>query len=527
MKKYLKYVSLLGVCAILSPIMSSCNSSQDTEDVVYVKVLNAGDYVYLNDPENGYNEKDLTEQYVDWINEPENKAKYFGEDFNKRVEIIYDTYDTNETMYNELKTGKSSYDLVCTSDYMIQRLAKAEMIQKIDMTSVENYKTYGSDFLIGENGKLNTTLIDPEDSSLGTLNDFTIGYMWGTLGLMFNPEFKRINGRESEDVINDFCAPDGWNTLREKSQYYANCASIKDSMRDTYAMGLVHTFSDEFEELYNAYDGNYSDEYNKKVSEIFNRHDDETIDKVQASLIDLKNYIYGFEVDTGKSDIVTGKVGINLCWSGDAVYSMDTAEENGTTLYFALPEYCCNIWFDGFCMPSAVTGDHKSGANSFLDFLSLPATAANNMDYVGYTPFIGGSDVFDIVTEWYDCRYDEDGNLDESVESYPYDLSYFFRNDDTDTSDYIVHVDPEQINRQMRAQYPMVSDLPHLAIMQDFGAQQNDKIVSMWENVKVNPLPIWVTIIVITAFVLIVGFLGSYKLINKAKIKKRKRIREE
>jgi hypothetical protein len=73
----------------------------------------------------------------------------------------------------------------------------------------------------------------------------------------------------------------------------------------------------------------------------------------------------------------------------------------------------------------------------------------------------------------------------------------------------------------------MVSDLPHLAIMQDFGAQQNDKIVSMWENVKVNPLPIWVTIIVITAFVLIVGFLGSYKLINKAKIKKRKRIREE
>ena len=73
----------------------------------------------------------------------------------------------------------------------------------------------------------------------------------------------------------------------------------------------------------------------------------------------------------------------------------------------------------------------------------------------------------------------------------------------------------------------MEEDLPHLAIMQDFGETQNNKIVSMWEKVKVNPLPIWVVIIVVGGFVGLLSFVGSYKLIKKAKIRKRKKLREK
>jgi len=517
LKKILLFPTLIG---LLTPIISSCSSSTNDENILYLKVLNAGDYIYLNSPDDGYEEDDLTVQFENWINNKENKEKYFGEGFNREIKVIYDTYDTNETMFNELKTGKSTYDLVCSSDYMIQKLAKSNMIKKIDKSKISNYTTFSSSFLTGEDGKLAKVYIDPNDQSLGTLNDYTVGYMWGTLGLMYDPEFSRISGLSKEEVIEDFSRPNGWDTLWEKSDNYKGVASIKDSMRDTYAMGLVHVFSNEFKEIYKKYAGNYNSEYNDKLSEIFNRNDDETITKVQEALIELKDTIYGFEVDTGKSDIVTGKVGINLCWSGDAVYSMNTAEEYDKYLYFSIPSYCCNIWFDGFTlMNNSNSSTEKENASyAFLDFLSLPINASKNMDYVGYTSFIAGDEVFDYVSEIY---------TSEEENTYPYDLSYFFKKGEDDANSYVINVDSEQINRQMRAQYPLESDLPHLAIMQDFGATQNDKIVAMWEKVKVNPLPVWVIVVVLVAFFGLLIFLGSYKLIKKYKVAKRKKIRNK
>ena len=527
MKKY-KLFSLIALSSMFLTSLSGCNSSTESSDILYLKVLNAGDYIYLNNPDDGYDDPDLTEQYVTWINTPSVKEKYFGKDFNKRIEIIYDTYDTNETMFNELKTGKSTYDLVCSSDYMIQKLAKANMVQKVDKTKVENYTENSSSFLTGSDGKLAQVYIDPNNHEIGTLNDYAIGYMWGTLGIMYNPTYRRIKNKTIEEVIEDFSRPSGWNTLWEYHENYQSCASIKDSMRDTYAMGLIHTFSDEFEKLYNDYEGNYGEEYNELLSEIFNRNDDETIEKVQQSLIELKDYIYGFEVDTGKSDIVTQKVGINLCWSGDAVYSMDTAEENGVELYFSIPSYCTNIWFDAFSILSNVTGDKLNASYSFLDFISLPESASQNMEYVGYTSFIAGDSVFDTVTDWYEARdTDEEGEYIDTEGTVPYDLTYFFKKDEEDDNDYVIYVAEDQLNRQMRAQYPLESDLPHLAIMQDFGEAQNGKIVSMWEKVKVNPLPTWVIVIVIAGFVGLLSFLGSYQLIKKAKVKKRKKLREK
>lgn len=513
------------------PLLSSCSGGNGEEETLYLRVYNAGDYIYCNDPDNGYDLPDLTDQYEEWINDPDTKAEYFGEGFNKRVEIIYDEYDVNETMYNELLTGKSNYDLICTSDYMIQKLVQREMVKRIDKSRIPNYVEYASKYLAGDSGKLAGLTISEDDPSLGTLDDYTVGYMWGTLGMMFNPEYDGIRDRDPEDVIDDFISPDGWDVLWEKSEYYTNCASIKDSMRDTYAMGIAHALVDEsgkneFEKLYEEYAGNYNEEYTEKLGDLFNKCDDETIQLVEDALIELKDVIYGFEVDTGKTDIVTGRVGINLAWSGDAVYAMDLAEEEDNYLYYTIPHYVTNIWFDGFSILEGVSEEHENAAYSFLDYLSQPEVAAMNMDYVGYTPFIGGEDIFDLVTDWYDPRYDEDGNFDDSVATVEYDLTYFFSQGADDINQYIVHVEEEQLNRQMRAQYPMESDLPHLAIMRDFGVQ-NDRIVSMWENVKVNPLPVWVTVIVILCFVGALGFLGSYNLIKKIKVKRRRALREQ
>jgi Spermidine/putrescine-binding periplasmic protein len=513
-----KLATILIICGSLS----SCATSGENSDTVYLHVYNWADYIYQNDPENGYEEPDMIDQFEEYINTDENK-KLYG--LTKNVKVIYDTFDTPETMYNELKLNKSSYDMMCPSDYMIQKLAlnldglESTRIQKIDYSRLIQYSKYASPFLLDN---LKAVNIDNNDLSKGTLYDYGCGYMWGTLGLVYNPGAKTLvnAGYDEETVINDFSRPDAWNLLWENDDY-ARIASIKDSIRDTYSMGIMHVYNDEFKALQEEYEaGDISLEtYKKDINEIFNRSDDATIKKVQEALIELKSRIYGFEVDTGKTDIVTGKVGINLAWSGDAVYSMYQAEEYDQYFYYSLPSYGANIWFDGWCIPESCTGENLSAVYALLDFLSIPKNAAANMDYIGYTPFVAGDEVLSQVHDWYDSE-DEANAVD-------YDLTYFFEGTLTDPeSDPIIHCDEEQVKRQLHAQYPEESEINHLCIMKDFGSA-NDNIVSMWENVKVNPLPIWVTIIVILAIVLFVGYLGSYQLIKKARIKHRKKLREE
>src|SRR5574344_789185 len=517
-KKIFSLIATLAFVSLMS--LTSCAGAGDSDDTVYLHVYNWADYIYQNDPENGYEDDDMVTQFENYINTPENKKTY---GLTKNVKVVYDTFDTPETMYNELKLNKTSYDMMCPSDYMIQKLAlnldglSSTRIQKIDYSRLFNYSKYVSKFLTGN---LKAVNISDSDASKGTLYDYACGYMWGTLGLVYNPGAQTLadKGYDPETVINDFSKPDAWNVLWENDDY-ARIASIKDSIRDTYSMGIMHVFNDEFKDLATKYQSGAltKDEYKTKINNIFNRSDKETVAKVQAALIELKDRIYGFEVDTGKTDIVTGKVGVNLAWSGDAVYSMDQAEEYNQNFYYALPSYWANIWFDGWCIPESVTGEHLSAVYAFFAFLSIPKNAAANMNYIGYTPFIAGDEVLSQVHEWYDTE--------DTANAVDYDVSYFFDGTLNDPeSDPIIHADSEQTKRQLHAQYPEAEEIDHLCIMKDFGVN-NDSIVTMWENVKVNPLPIWVTIIVLVSIILFVAYLGSYGLIRKAVLKHRRKLR--
>jgi len=519
-KKIISLIATLSFVSLMS--LSSCAGAGDSDDTVYLHVYNWADYIYQNDPENGYEDPDMVEQFEEYVNTPEMK-EYYG--LTKNVKVVYDTFDTPETMYNELKLNKTSYDLMAPSDYMIQKLAlnldglTSTRIQKINHNDprLANYKNYVSPFLIDN---LKSVNIDDADPSKGTLNDYSCGYMWGTLGMVYNPGAKTLEekGYDSDTVIEDFSQPDAWKLLWENDDY-SRISSIKDSIRDTYSMGIMYVFNDEFKSLAEGYaDGSLTkEEYKVKVNEIFNRCDKDTVSKVQDALIKLKDRIYGFEVDTGKTDIITGKVGINLAWSGDAVYSMDQAEEYEQYFYYALPSYGANIWFDGWIIPESVTGDHLSAAYALIDFLSIPKNAAANMDYIGYTPFIAGDEVLAQVHEWYDAE--------DETNAQAYDLSYFFDGTlDSEESDPVIMTDPEQTKRQLHAQYPEESEIDHLCIMKDFG-KNNDSIVTMWENVKVNPLPIWVTIIVLVSIACFLAYLGSYGLIRKAVLKHRRKLR--
>jgi spermidine/putrescine transport system substrate-binding protein len=378
--------------------------------------------------------------------------------------VVYDTFDTNESMLSQLETGSADYDLICPSDYMIQRMMANGLLIPFASGSdraalygtrndpgvwEDNYALYAYKYL--QNVFAGITAPVGGSGAIGSLEDYARGYMWGTLGILYNPGFYKYSERgltpdEIKFAMND------WGSLWDDA--YKGTFQIKDSMRDTYSVGLMKTYDSYFAKLLAAYrSGSLGEkEYHDDVTTIFNNieasrlddfnalaktldpaAEDETadliIDRIQDQLTTLRDNAYGLEVDSGKTDITDGKMsGIDLAWSGDAVYSMDTADDLGNTLYYSIPENGGNIWFDGWVLPT--TCANQEYAQKFIDFISDPAIAAENMDYIGYTPFIAGDEILRTVREYYDPRmsylyaYDEtadDFYRDENGDLVPFD----------------------------------------------------------------------------------------------------------
>jgi len=265
-------------------------------------------------------------------------------------------------------------------------------------------------------------------------------------------------------------------------------------VRDTYFMGLAYVYSDELSALAEQYkNGEISvDQYNEQVNEILNRTDDETIAKVEKALKDAKNNVFGFEVDSGKNDMITGKININFAWSGDAVYAMDEAEEQDVYLNYSVPVEGSNIFFDGWVMPK---GANTQVAEAFVNFVSMPENACANMDYIGYTSVIAGDDVFDRMVDYFGLTTQEDFislSPAEQSELTAVDLTYFF-GELSDGRSAIVYTDT--VGRQFSAQYPDFDTISRCAIMKYFDNDTNNKISKLWENVKGMDLPVWVLIL--------------------------------
>lgn len=543
---------LLALSLITLISLPSCSGEIDTtHDNVILNVYNSADYIKEDDEETG--EKGLVTQF----------EEYCLEEYNTKVTINYSTFDTNETMLSELKTGKADYDLVCPSDYVIQKMIREDMIEEFEEDETPNYNQYVSPFV---KDKMNEIEVDGETN---IVNKYTRGYMWGTLGILYNSNYKALKNRNitPEEMDDDMKS---WASLWDKK--YNNLLAIKDSVRDTYAPGIFYTYNDDFsigdkdyvglENLLSQYEEGKIDSttYNEKVTEIFNLCDDITMDRVAENLVLLKENAFGFEVDSGKTDMVKGdKFAINIAWSGDAAYAMDLADEynesgtiegeeiddsdnsSQTDLKYVLPNTGANIWFDGWVMPKG-RGDKKVWAERFVDFLSRPDNAASNMEYIGYTPVIAGDDVLSLVQSWYDARYDEElndgeGGMDYSAidssdpnfndEYYTKNISYFFKNtleeldEEVDTNFYL---SIESKGKQFDTQYPDESQLPHLAVMADFG-EQNASMLLMWESVKNTSLPVWAYILILIVFLLIIGMIVFVN-INKLAIKKRRKERK-
>ena len=599
---------------------------------VELRVYNSADYI-SEDP-------DIIQMFEDYVLEKDGVE----------LEVIYETFDTNETMLSRVETGAAEYDLICPSDYMIQRMMRRGMLEPFPSgeekrlsyahnASEEDwpdyYDSYCSPFLEEWFEKIVGVTPDGESHPIG---EYAKGYMWGTLGFTYNPYYEEYEARglSPEEVkvhLTD------WNVLLDER--YQGTYQIKDSMRDTYSVALMQSYDEELHVLRDAYlSGEWADgtpygeeEYSRDVNAIFNNltrvdefnallerihgeeAEEETVDsileKAEASLRALFDNSYGLEVDSGKQDITVGRSGIGIAWSGDAVYSIELGEiEEDVSLYYSVPKTGGNIWFDGWVMQKH-EGLNVEYAQKFVDFLSRPDVSALNMDYIGYTPFGAGEEILSLVRSWYDARsyamyvyidegdydngyhdflYDEEGNpvfqdgtgiheevvvdgvtyhdvdfgaydmegsgldkavrdgeelswesyfLEEEWEARPVDLGYFFEG--TVEGDAIIWTDELEevtatnllgeeetvlVGRGFYAQYPEMEMLPSLAVMEDYG-DENESVLRIWEAVKSDSLEPWVIAVLVVEVALIGGgILASWLLKRRSRALRKARKKE-
>ncbi|MEE1114331.1 MAG: extracellular solute-binding protein, partial [Eubacterium sp.] len=239
--------------------------------------------------------------------------------------------------------------------------------------------------------------------------------------------------------------------------------------------------------------------YAQNLEDEMNDTSPEMIGQVQDYLQNVKDNVYSFETDSGKADMITGKVLANYQWSGDAVYTMDQADEDDFQLDFAVPKESTNIYFDGWVMlKRGIGNDEKKqqAAEAFINFVSRPDNAIRNMYYIGYTSVISGGDDSRIF-EYLDWNYGAEEDEEDVVD---YDVNYFFSEDGT--GDFVLTAPEEQVHRQLAAQYPSTETIRRSSIMIYFTPEQNKIINQMWVNVRcfnIRKTPVWGWVIVALA----------------------------
>ncbi|UEA81070.1 extracellular solute-binding protein [Coprococcus eutactus ATCC 27759] len=428
-----------------------------------------------------FGENSMVEDFENW----------YYENYGVKVNVQYSCFGTNEDLYNMLTLG-DVYDLVCPSEYMIMKLMSENKLEPLSdgFFDENNDKNY---YINGVSPYIRDTF-ETHEINGETWSKYAAGFMFGITGILYNPEKMTADEAGTWTVLNN--------------PKFAKQITIKDNVRDSYFAAVGALQRDKLMDT----EFRAQDDYSEQLKDIMNDVSPETIAKSQDLLQDIKDNVYSFETDSGKADMITGKVVANYQWSGDAVYAMDQAEEDGVKLDFAVPEECTNLYFDGWVMlKNGIDGDadRKQAAEAFINFVSRPDNAVRNMYYIGYTSVIAGGDD-DTVYSYLDYTYGAEDD-EEDVVDYP--LGYFFTGDNSDP-DYVLRAPAEQVNRQLGAQYPSQDAIERSAVMEYFDEDATKDINQMWINIRcynIKDVPTWAWFIVAAVIGALAGVIVYHK----------------
>ena len=408
-----KYIPLL-LCILL---LASCTGASEKRSRV-LKVYNWADYI----------DEEVLAEFPVWYKEQT------GED----IRIIYQVFDINEIMLTKIERGQEDFDLVCPSEYIIERMLKKDLLVPIN-------RNFGKtpDYIPNISPYIQKELEKISQPGRHT-NDYVVPYMWGTAGILYNKKFKTL-----EEVSSWGCLWDAVNRGK---------ILMKDSYRDAYGTAIIYAHARQLADS------------TITVEQLMNDNSPEAIALAEQYLKDMKPNIAGWEADFGKEMMTKNKAWLNLTWSGDAVWAIEEAEAVDVDLDYVVPREGSNIWYDGWAIPKYAR--NVKAASYFINYLCQPDIALRNMDAIGYVSAVATPEIME-------------AKIDTTLEQFS-DLSYFFG----------PGADSVQINP---IQYPDRKVVERCAMIRDFG-DRTELVLEMWSRVKGDNLNTGIVLLIFAVF---------------------------
>lgn len=243
------------------------------------------------------------------------------------IKVVYEEFDTNETMYPKVEAGASAYDVICPSDYMIQKMIDNDLLTEINFDNIPNIKNIGQQYLE------QSREFDPE-------NKYSVPYCFGTVGILYN-----------KTMVSD--PVESWSILWDEK--YADNILMQDSVRDAFMVAL------------------------KRNGYSMNTLNESELQAAKDSLIEQKPLVQAYVIDQVRDKMIGDEAALGVIYSGEAIY---TQREN-ENLEYVIPKEGTNVWIDSWVIPK--NAPNKENAEKFIDFMCREDIALMNFEYITYS----------------------------------------------------------------------------------------------------------------------------------------------
>ena len=211
------------------------------------------------------------------------------------ISVTYEEFETNEIMYPKILSQAIAYDVVCPSDYMIQRMIENDLLAKINWDNIPNIKNMDSTYM-------------EQSKSFDPNNEYSVPYCVGTVGILYNKSMVK------EPV-------DSWNILWDSK--YKDSILMQDSVRDAFAVAL------------------------KRLGYSINSTEVDQLAAATEDLIEQKPLVQAYVVDQVRDKMIGNEAALGVIYSGEAGY---TKREN-PNLEYVIPKEGSNVWIDSWVIP--------------------------------------------------------------------------------------------------------------------------------------------------------------------------------
>ncbi len=278
--------------------------------------------LFVSSSQAGTTEKIYVYNWTEYL--PEKALAQFTQETG--IQVVYTTYDSNETMYAKLKLMKNGgYDVIVPSTYFVSKMRSEGMLLELDHSLLPNFKYLDPALLNKE--------YDPN-------NKYSIPYLWGSTGIAINTN---IIPKEKVSSWKDLWKPE-----------FKDSLLLQDDLREVFHMALkIKGYSS-------------------------NSNNPEEIEEAYTLLTKLMPNVLLFNSDSPKLPLLAEETAIGMIWNGEAW----KAEQENPAIQYIYPQEGANFWIDSFAIPKGAK--NPRAAHAFINFMLRPEVAKSCVEEYGY-----------------------------------------------------------------------------------------------------------------------------------------------